>query len=101
MTEIFKKLILWSYSRETSVYVIFCLLIVAFIFLTPKTWFDKREKLATQTSRLIVKAKDFSPDQNELKKRIREETGNPNAEIIKLNERTDASGEIFYEIEVR
>ncbi len=49
-----KKLILWEYSRETSVYVIFCLLIVAFIFLTPKAWFEKRERLATQTTTPFV-----------------------------------------------
>lgn len=49
-----KKLILWEYSRETSVYVIFCLLIVAFIFLTPKSWFEKRERLATYMSRSFV-----------------------------------------------
>jgi hypothetical protein len=49
-----KKLILWEYSRETSVYVIFCLLIVAFIFLTPKSWFEKRESLATYMSQQLV-----------------------------------------------
>lgn len=49
-----KKLILWEYSRETSVYVIFCLLIVAFIFLTPKSWFEKRERLATHMTRSFV-----------------------------------------------
>jgi len=99
--DLLKKFVLWNYSRETSVYVIFCLLIVAFIFLTPKEWFNRKDSFATQTSRLIVKAKDFSPDRNELEKRVKEETGNPNAEIINLNERADASGEIFYEIEIR
>jgi hypothetical protein len=50
-----KKFVLWEYSRETSVYVIFCLLIVAFIFLTPKSWFEKREGPATQTLQSVVK----------------------------------------------
>jgi hypothetical protein len=49
-----RRIILWEYSRETSVYVIFCLLIVAFIFLTPKSWFEKRERLATNMSRSFV-----------------------------------------------
>jgi hypothetical protein len=34
--------------------VIFCLLIVAFIFLTPKSWFEKRERLATYMSQQVV-----------------------------------------------
>jgi hypothetical protein len=96
-----KDIILWKYERASWQWDLLCFLIILFIFLTPKQWFDRKETLATQTSRLIVKAKDFSPDRNELEKRVRRETGNPNAEIIKLNERKDASGETFYEIEVR
>lgn len=34
-----RKIILWDYSRGTWQYDLFCLLIVAFIFLTPKAWF--------------------------------------------------------------
>jgi hypothetical protein len=99
--ETLKNIILWRYERASWQWDLLCFLIILFIFLTPKSWFDKREPLATQTSRLIVKAKDFSPDRKEMEKRVREETDNPNAEIIKLNERADASGEIFYEIEIR
>lgn len=96
-----KDIILWKYERASWQWDLLCFLIILFIFLTPKQWFERKETLATQTSRLIVKAKDFSPDRKELEKRVKEEIGNPNAEIIKLNERTDASGEVFYEIEVR
>ena len=92
---------MWSYSRETSVYVVFCLLIVAFIFLTPKSWFDKRERLATQTSRLIVQPSDFSPDKAVLESRVKELSGNPQAEIIDWRERTNAKGETYYEIDIR
>ena len=96
-----KDIILWKYERASWQWDLLCFLIILFIFLTPKQWFDRKETLATQTSRLIVKAADFSPEGNELEKLVRRETGNPNAEIIKLNERTDAGGEVFYEIEVR
>lgn len=96
-----KKFVLWSYSRETSVYVIFCLLIVAFIFLTPKEWFDNREQLATQTSRLIVQQKDFSPDRAVLEKRVRELSGRPDAEIVATRETKNGSGETIYEIDIK
>lgn len=96
-----KRLILWSYSRETSVYVIFCLLIVAFIFLTPKEWFNRDESFATQTSRLIVKQSDFSPDRSILERTVKELSGNPRAEIIEWRERLTEHGETIYEIDIR
>jgi hypothetical protein len=101
MFGLIKKFVLWKYDRESTPYLVFCLLIVAFIFLTPKYWFDKREKLATQTTRLIVKAKDFSPDKSEREKRVREISGNSNAQIVDWREKTNADGELIYEIEIR
>ena len=96
-----KNIILWRYERGTWQYDVFCLLIIAFIFLTPKVWFESREKLATQTSRLIVKAKDFSTEESEREKRVRELSGNPNAEIVEWRTVKHADGEVFYEIELR
>jgi len=87
-----KNFILWNHERGTWQYDVFCLLIIAFIFLTPKAWFEKRERLATQTARLIVKAEDFSPEQNEMEKRSRELIGNPNAEILDWHEKRNADG---------
>ena len=95
------KFVQWQHERGTWQYDVFCLLIIAFIFLTPKTWFDRKERLATQTARLIVKAQDFSLEKNEMEKRVRELSGNENAEILSLYEKKNAVGEVFYEIEIR
>ena len=96
-----KKLIQWEYSRETSVYVIFCLLIVAFIFLTPKSWFEKRDRLATQTTRLIVQASDFSAEKALLEQRVRDLSGNPNAVVVDWRKKENARGETIYEVDIR
>jgi hypothetical protein len=96
-----RRFILWDYSRETSVYVIFCLLIVAFIFLTPKSWFDKREKLATRTSHLVVKQSDYSPEKRVFEARVRELTGDPDAEVVGVKERRTNGGETVYDVEIR
>jgi hypothetical protein len=56
-----KNIIQWNYERGTWPYDIFCLLIVAFIFLTPKSWFEKREIDATRTPKAIVKEEAFLP----------------------------------------
>lgn len=96
-----KRLILWNYSRETSIYVIFCLLIVAFIFLTPKEWFDGRETIATQPTRIIVKESDFSPEKAVLERQVRDLSGNPHAEIIEWRRKLTVNGETVYEIDIR
>jgi len=81
-----KRIILWDYSRGTWQYDVLCLLIIAFIFLTPKTWFDRREKLATQTSIPTVKTQDFSPEQ--IQKRPRQLVGGNEAQIIEIPEQS-------------
>lgn len=101
MFGIIRKFVFWSYSRETSQYLIFCLLIVAFIFLTPKVWFEKKEKLATRTSRLIVKASDLSGERSDLERRVRELSGNPRAEVLEMYERRDSRGEAYYVIDIK
>lgn len=96
-----KRLIMWDYGRETSVYVIFCLLIVAFIFLTPKSWFDKRERLESQTSRIILRASEYSADRAVLEQRVREISGIPAAQIVGSRTRQNAKGETIYEIDIK
>lgn len=101
-----KNIVQWNYKRGSWQWDVLCILILIFIFLTPKTWFDKREKLATQTSRLIVKAQDFSAkpfdsDRQAAESRVRELSGNPNAEIVDVREKKDDKGNIFYEIDIK
>jgi hypothetical protein len=98
---VLKNIIQWNYRRGTWQYDVLCLLIIAFIFLTPKAWFDKRETIATQTSRLIVKKADFSFEKGELEKKVKELSGNQNAEIVQWRERRSENGEVFYEIDIR
>lgn len=98
---IIKDIVAWKYERASWQWDVLCLLILAFIFLTPKSWFERRETLATRTSRLIVKAQDFSPEKNEMERRVKEMSGNENAEILAMRERVNTKGETFYEIDIR
>jgi len=50
-----RRWILWDHERGSWQYDVFCLAIILFIFLTPKSWFDHAEKLATQTASAIVR----------------------------------------------
>lgn len=98
---VIKDIIKWKYERASWQWDVLCVVILIFIFLTPKTWFDNREKLATQTSRLIVKAKDFPLDKAILEQRVKELSGNENAEILDWHKKTDANGQPIYEIDIR
>ncbi len=96
-----KDIVLWKYERASPPWDVLCLLCLAFIFLTPKAWFEKRETLATQTARLIVTAADFSTEESEMNKRVIDLSGNPNAEIVRWSEKKNAHGETIYEIDIR
>lgn len=94
-----KRIILWDYSRGTWQYDVLCLLIIAFIFLSPKTWFDRRENLATQTSASAVKIQSFSPEL--IENRIKRPAGENEAQIIETPEQNRKNNLNFYEIGYR
>lgn len=60
-----KKIILWEYERGTWQYDALCLLIIAFIFLTPKEWFRGKERDATPKRVSAVQRQDFSSAKRE------------------------------------
>jgi hypothetical protein len=95
-----KDIILWKFERASWQWDVLCLLIMCFIFLTPKAWFDRKDRLATQTTRLIVKQQDFSPDRAEFQTRIRQMSGNPAVEIVEWRELKNDGGESLYEVEM-
>ena len=96
-----KDIILWNFERASWQWDVLCILILIFIFLTPKALFDNREKLATQTARIIVKADDFPLDKTVLEKRVRELSGDENVEVLDWHKKTDTNGQPIYEIDVR
>ena len=56
--DIIKGIIQWKYERASWQWDVLCILIMCFIFLTPKSWFDKRDNLATLTQTSSVKQTD-------------------------------------------
>jgi hypothetical protein len=99
---LFKDIIWWKYERASWQWDVLCILIMCFIFLTPKDWFENRDNLATQTTRLIISKDDFSTDRTVLENKVKELSGNPNAVIIDSpREKKDTQGKIYYEIEIK
>jgi hypothetical protein len=87
--DVTKKVILWSYGRTTWQYDVLCVAILAFVFLTPKGWFERGElacapahqsglgaaqKLLIRTTGAPLTAR---PDAHELERCARKITGEP------------------------
>ena len=87
------------------------MLILIFIFMTPKSWFANGElprRLAHQTatvSTVIIGAEvvDNERDKGQLQQQIRTLSGQPNAQIVgDIRPRKDGAGKtIAYEVDIR
>lgn len=105
-----KGLLLWSYSRKTWQYDVLCAVILAFIFLTPKSWFETSElhrpapHQSPFTSVLLAEPQPVAvqADRAEVERRVRELTGQPDARVSEVRPRRDAAGRIIaYEVDIR
>lgn len=111
MLRFFKSLLFWSYGRTTWQYDVLCVLILAFIFLTPQSWFEQgklgRRTMhqngsgAAETLLIWPENRKVNPDIQELERRARLVTGRTSARVTAVHERRDSSGEIVaYEVDI-
>ena len=116
-----KKLFFWGYARNTWQYDVLCVLILAFIFLTPQRWFDVGSPLKTGAnsgepagatghqkpfaSRVILTVADNSQAQmgrEQLENHLRTVTGRPALEVLNVEPKRDSSGKIVaLEVDIR
>ena len=106
-----KNILLWPYGRTTWQYDVLCVLILAFVFLTPKSWFEYSELGSAQQHQsrfasvhLLVgpEAVSTEMDMGEIERRVRNRTGRPEIEVTAVRERRDASGKIVaFEVDIR
>ena len=81
---VFKKVILWSYGRTTWQYDVLCVAILAFVFLTPKGWFERGELACTPSHQngfaavrplLVTGVASARPDAQDIERCARKITG--------------------------
>lgn len=111
MFRVLKAMLLWGYARNTWQYDVLCALILAFIFLTPKSWFENGElprlqghQTLSAQSRILVGAELINPEmsQRDVEKRIREITGRSDLTVSKVRPKRDAQGNtLAYEVDIR
>jgi len=101
-----KRVFFWTYPRTSWQWDVLCVLILVFIFLTPKSWFENtafQRSHATQTT-IIMSADVIGAqlDKGEIERRAKQLSGRANARVIALRERRDESGKLIaYEVDIR
>ena len=115
-----KKLFFWGYARNTWQYDVLCAFILAFIFLTPQSWFDTGSPLKSHlgselpqhgehqkpvASKIILAVGDNLKTQmskSQIESEIRTVTGRTDTEVLNVQPKLDTSGKIVaYEVDIR
>lgn len=102
-----KNILLWRYGRTTWQYDVLCVLILAFVFLTPKSWFDgEPEKVRTHpngvSSVTLLVPSGSSVDNLEIERRVRSLPGRVNARVAGVRPILDSEGRtVAYEVDLK
>src|ERR1041385_4840511 len=101
--DIHRPTVFWNYPRTSWQWDVVCVLILIFIFLTPKTWFANTAYQRSHTLHtVVIEVVGGKPDKSEAESRARETVGNPNGTISDTREVSDQTGKILrYEVDIR
>lgn len=107
---VLKKILFWNYERNTWQWDALCVIILIFIFLTPKSWFETGERLNAQrhqkpnisTVLLGAEVIENERDTGRIQDRVRAMTGRSDAEIVDVRKRVGQNGHTLgYEVDIR
>jgi hypothetical protein len=110
MLNALRKLFFWDYARNTWQWDMLCVVILIFIFLTPKSWFENSERrslpahqnLAASTMLVRPQVVENAKDREQLEQRLREFTGRPDARVLEVRKVVDRDGKTTgYEVDIR
>jgi len=105
-----KKATFWTYPRTSWQWDVLCVLILVFIFLTPKSWFENSERrgyLAHQSpavTAVLVGAEliENAQDKAEVEQVVRTLTGRNDVQVLKVRKVVDKDGKTRgYEVDIR
>jgi hypothetical protein len=110
LLNVLRKLFFWNYARNTWQWDVLCVVILIFIFLTPKSWFENSERrgyLAHQNP--VASTVLISPelienvgDKGQVEQVVRTFTGRQDVEVLKVRRVVDKDGKTRgYEVDIR
>ena len=96
-----RKIVFWNYSRTTWQWDVLCVLILAFIFLTPKSWFASNPPVQTT----VVWTWDLigtQADTAAIDRLARAKLNRPSGHVIDHRPKVDQYGKVIaYEVDIR
>ena len=103
VSNITRKIVFWNYPRTSWQWDVLCVVILIFIFLTPKTWFANTAYQRSHSLRtIVIEVVGGKPDKTEAERRAKEASGNPNGTISDIREVKDQTGQVLrYEVDIR
>ena len=101
-----KKFGFWTYPRTSWQWDVLCVLILVFIFLTPKSWFEntafKRSHAAQTTVVISTDVVANQSDKGEIERLAKQAAGRSDGQVLAVRERRDGSGKLTaYEVDIR
>jgi len=105
-----KKTFFWNYARNTWQWDVLCVLILVFIFLTPKSWFEGSERRAAgehhtpsiTTVLLGAEVVDIESDRSQIEQRVRTLSGRSEVQIMAVRKVMDKDGKtVGYQVDIR
>lgn len=110
MANVIRKLFLWTYARNTWQWDALCVVILIFIFLTPKSWFENSERRGLGAHQNpVASAVLISPelienaeDTGQVEQVVRSITGRADVKVVKVRKVVDKEGKTRgYEVDIR
>jgi hypothetical protein len=105
-----RKLFFWNYARNTWQWDVLCVVILIFIFLTPKSWFENSERradLAHQNpiaSTVLVGAEliENARDKGQVEQLMRTVTNRQDVQVLEVRAVVGNDGKTrAYEVDIR
>lgn len=110
MLGLLRKLFFWNYERNTWQWDALCVVILIFIFLTPKSWFENGERerrnghqsSAISTVLIGPELVENAQDKGRIQQLVRSITNRPDAEVLEVRSLTGKDGKLrCYEVDIR
>ena len=105
-----KKIFFWNYARNTWQWDLLCVVILIFIFLTPKSWFSSGERAQSMVHQSPVATTVLlSPevvaneeDKSQIADRVKAMTGRSTVEVLAVRRVLDREGRtLSFEVDIR
>jgi hypothetical protein len=110
LLNVLRKLFFWNYARNTWQWDVLCVVILIFIFLTPKSWFENSERRGLTGHQSPVAATvllgaeliDNAQDKGRIEQVVRTFTGRSDVQVVNVRQVVDKDGKTRgYEVDIR